>query len=288
MSPRRNSQAGPGAPHTGPRAHRRLVPSRRASVPTPLPTTRRHGNFPTELCGNVLSASSAANLAPLPSTPLRKSSKKTDFLTSGRCLNPCPPTASGAQHGAQAHVAAGSRNRAQCTASWPQPPPCQPCPGRPCPQALDGPEADSPRTQARPLSPSPACAPHTPMPTLSLFLGRKAQNRLLTSLSALPWDAVRPSFWGSPPPPPDRAALGVRSPLRGPLPGAMPDSWHLKRQDVGPGRPTAVLTRTCPPGPAASIALTHPGHRDPPLSSPRVPALYTAPACGERRTRLPA
>ena len=72
-------------------------------------------------------------------------------------------------------------------------------------QALDGPEADSPRTQARPLSPSPACAPHTPMPTLSLFLGRKAQNRLLTSLSALPWDAVRPSFWGSPPPPPDRA-----------------------------------------------------------------------------------
>ena len=131
-------------PRLGPAGPRHLVPSRRASVPTPLPSTHRHGNFPPELCGNALSASSAANLMPLPSTPLRKSSGKTDFLTSGRCLNPCPPTASGAQHGAQGHVAAGSRNRAQRTASWPQPLPCQPCPGRPCPQALDGPEADSP------------------------------------------------------------------------------------------------------------------------------------------------
>lgn len=79
MSPKRNSQAGPGAPPTGPRAHRRLVPSRKASVPTPLPSTRRHRNFPTELCGNVLSASYTANLAPPPLNASQKILREDRF-----------------------------------------------------------------------------------------------------------------------------------------------------------------------------------------------------------------
>ena len=121
------------------------------------------------------------------------------------------------------------------------------------PQALDRPEADSPRTREA-STPQPSLCPSRPHTRTQPVSGPKGPRTSCSrpdthqpcsgTLCVLPSGEAHPLpqtglLWRS-------VTRGARFPLKGPLPRVMPDSWHLRGRMWGPAEPQPSSPRHAP------------------------------------------